>query len=58
MRSPKASAKVHTLKFTAKYSEHFLKEKMKNKGEQDTGDGIKERNEVIREVRRSEGKLR
>ena len=48
MRSPKASAKVETFKFTTKYSEHFLMEKMKNKGKQDIGDGIKERNEEIR----------
>ena len=31
---------------------------MKNKGKQDTGDGIKERNEVIRRVQRGKGKLR
>ena len=31
---------------------------MKNKGKQDIGDGIKERNEEIREVQRGEGKLR
>ena len=56
--TPKASAKVRTFKFTAKYLQQFLKEKMKNKGgEQDTGDGIKERNEEIRKVQRDEGKL-
>ena len=58
VRSPKASAKVHTFKITAKYLQQFFKEKMKNKGKQDTGDGLKERTEDLREVQSGEGKLR
>ena len=56
--TPKASAKVETFRITTKHFKNFLKEKMKNEGKQDTGDGIKERNEVIRRVQRDEGKLR